>query len=480
MNSHLRLKNHLLLAALAAAYPALSNAAPAARIEFAAGNVMAITSSGQRQLSRGSEVNSGDTVNTGDGRAQLRFADGAMMSLQPGTEFRIDDYNYNGKNDGQEKGFFSLLRGGLRTISGYIGKGNRDAYRVTTSVATIGIRGTEWSGTLSGTGDDTQLNLGTGEGAIEACNAGGCITVASGESAVVIGSSAPRRTDVRPSLPPQGTVNPPPPLAPYTPTENRNPDGTLPVIENATAQFPTGTNYAVAASGLFNTGEGISQIIDQNAPASVTFVDGKPTAIAGSGYTYTPVSVVEMATLKDEGSPDAVIGWGRWTAGQAVDNVYGSTYNLIDGHFVVGVPTSNAQIAQLSGTYSYDVKGATTPTWANSSGATGTGTLNSANLAVNFNGGAGYNTNLSVNVTADGKTFTANASGGSSTTSNFNGSGWGSVGSNSAYLQYKGLLAGNNAKFAGVTFGFQEYGGSNTVVHGAIGFGKGAVVPPPQ
>jgi hypothetical protein len=117
------------------------------------------------------------------------------LPLQPQTEFRIDDYNYNGKNDGQEKGFFSLLRGGLRTISGYIGKGNRDAYKVTTSVATIGIRGTEWTGSLvpGASPEETELTLNTGEGAIEACNASGCITIAGGEAAVVSRAAPTRR-----------------------------------------------------------------------------------------------------------------------------------------------------------------------------------------------------------------------------------------------------------------------------------------------
>ena len=38
---------------------------------------------------------------------------------------------------------FSLVKGGLRTVSGLIGKrGNRDAYKMNTATATIGIRGT--------------------------------------------------------------------------------------------------------------------------------------------------------------------------------------------------------------------------------------------------------------------------------------------------------------------------------------------------
>src|SRR3954447_15635220 len=99
--------------------PCTTLAVPAARVEFVAGNVSATSQTGQtRALAKGTEVDSGDTVNTRDGRVQLRFTDGAYISLQSQTLFRIDDYRYDGKSDGSGRGFFSLLKGGLRTITG--------------------------------------------------------------------------------------------------------------------------------------------------------------------------------------------------------------------------------------------------------------------------------------------------------------------------------------------------------------------------
>ena len=98
----LRLKNHVLLMALAAAYPVVSYGAAAARVDFAVGTVQAVAAGGaQRPLSKGAEISAGETIRTGDdGRAQLRFADGALMSLQPRTEFRIDAYTYASKGEG--------------------------------------------------------------------------------------------------------------------------------------------------------------------------------------------------------------------------------------------------------------------------------------------------------------------------------------------------------------------------------------------
>src|SRR5262249_33433404 len=112
MNPLICFRKHVLLMTLAIGCPIIGQAASAARVEFASGQSVAITASGvQRQLSRGSELQSGEAVRTGDNaRLQLRFSDGAMMSLQPQTEFRIDGYNYNGKIDGEEKGFFSLIK----------------------------------------------------------------------------------------------------------------------------------------------------------------------------------------------------------------------------------------------------------------------------------------------------------------------------------------------------------------------------------
>jgi hypothetical protein len=48
--------------------------------------------------------------------------------------------------DGQQgsRAFFKLLKGGFRAVSGLIGKADRNEYRVSTPVATIGIRGTDY------------------------------------------------------------------------------------------------------------------------------------------------------------------------------------------------------------------------------------------------------------------------------------------------------------------------------------------------
>src|SRR5689334_21071855 len=133
----------VLVAAVAAAF-AGDAAAVAGWVDFATGGATVADSQGrQRALGKGDNLDKGDTVRTGsDGRAQIRFTDGAYVSLQPNSEFAIKDYNFEGKTDGSERGFFALARGAMRTVTGLIGRVNRNRYQVATPTATIGIRGT--------------------------------------------------------------------------------------------------------------------------------------------------------------------------------------------------------------------------------------------------------------------------------------------------------------------------------------------------
>lgn len=168
----------LLFAVAALLFSSSVLAAPAARVEFAVGNISAVAADGRvRALVKGASVDEGDTVNTNEGRVQLRFSDDGFVSLHTGTVFRIDQYRWDGRNDGSERIFLNLIKGGLRTITGKLTKHNRKAYKMTTMVATLGIRGTEYTMQLNG-----DLSGSVAEGEIEVCNAGGCLAVAAGQS----------------------------------------------------------------------------------------------------------------------------------------------------------------------------------------------------------------------------------------------------------------------------------------------------------
>ena len=173
----------LAVAIATGATPVLANAA-AGRIEFAYGQVAIENASGtDESIRKGKKVNAGDTVVTERGRAQIRFTDGSFVSLQPKTSFKIDDYNYAGKEDGSERSVFSLFRGGLRTITGLIGRRNKSNYRLNTPVATIGIRGTAYRLLIQ---DDGSLILGCNFGGCSATNDGGTTNTDAGGVILVL------------------------------------------------------------------------------------------------------------------------------------------------------------------------------------------------------------------------------------------------------------------------------------------------------
>jgi hypothetical protein len=120
----------------------------AGRVLISAGQVIAIRGGRSLPLVTGAMIEVGDRISTGpESTAQLRFTDASIISLKPQTEFLVNEYSFNGSEDGSEKVLFSLLRGGLRTVTGLIGHLHKANYGVQTPSATIGIRGTVWGAT---------------------------------------------------------------------------------------------------------------------------------------------------------------------------------------------------------------------------------------------------------------------------------------------------------------------------------------------
>lgn len=326
-----RLKNHALLMALSAAYPVMSYAVGAAQIDFAAGPVTAVSATGtQRQLTKGAEVGNGDTIRTGDGgRAQVRFSDGAMVSLQPATEFRIDNYQFANKPDGQEKGFFSLLKGGMRTITGLIGRSNRDNYKVTTSVATIGIRGTEYTSGLSPNGDELLVH--TGGGLVEVCNGAGCVLLAAGESGVVGGKNEqPKRTDARPKLPP---AQPDPSVLPVFSTSEILSGGlipTSPMPTTGSAKFSSTSVSGLSLAKMDVTfGATTSYIVSLTGTGNIFNVNGSGSL---SGNTFSNNSLTGSGSFCGCSCSGSVSGTFYGAGAQSV----GISYQVTGSSTVTG------------------------------------------------------------------------------------------------------------------------------------------------
>lgn len=118
---------------------------------FYSGVVSAQSAEGKlRLLGIKSDVDAGDILMTErDSYAQIKFKDGSQITLRPGSRMKVEDFRFDESRPNQDNAVFRLIKGGLRAFTGLIGKrGNRDSYRMETTTATIGIRGTHYGALL--------------------------------------------------------------------------------------------------------------------------------------------------------------------------------------------------------------------------------------------------------------------------------------------------------------------------------------------
>ena len=441
------------------------------RIVFSVGDVVGIDSDGkQRRLAKGSKLSAGDTVRTRRGRAQIRFTDGGYTSLQPNTEFRIDDFHYDAKRVEESVGFFSLLKGGLRTITGIVGKIRKKAYQLRTPVATVGIRGTEYLAVLG-----NSLTVHVGDGEIEVCSNAGCTPFGAHQTGYV--ASADSRA-VR--------VAHPPSLAPPQERQVYAYNGGYQAQFDAGAQFsssdfrtlaplPDGPFYALAVSW----GENIS-IADLFATGLLSPPGELTNAafdIAGGLSEYSSNNLGRIPITGDVGSAQIAdlgfsgpVGWGRWTMGSANAgsssggsvpvNLAGSSSH----HYVIGFPTA----VMPTNTATYSLAGATSPTLA--SGTGGPGTMNSADLVADFGKGTMA---LNMDMTVNGSNYvTTDLRMSLDSPGTFSGSG-STISSgcvSSCFTNVEGFFAGDDASHAGL--GYKTDISGTDYINGAAAFKK--------
>ncbi len=97
---------------------------------------------GIRTLEKGANVFLGETISTAiDSFVVLKMIDKSKLSIRPQSEMTLKAFS---EESGKEEALFDLVKGGLRALSGEIGKKNPEQFRVETVVASIGIRGTDF------------------------------------------------------------------------------------------------------------------------------------------------------------------------------------------------------------------------------------------------------------------------------------------------------------------------------------------------
>ena len=95
-----------------------------------------------------SEVEQGDTLLTEkETYALIKLIDNSEITLKPNSSFVIEQFSYVAEQPDGDRAIFSLLKGGLRSVTGLLGKRNKERFEMKTPAATIGIRGTTFVAT---------------------------------------------------------------------------------------------------------------------------------------------------------------------------------------------------------------------------------------------------------------------------------------------------------------------------------------------
>lgn len=447
--------------AIAACFPAAGYAA-VARVDFAVGNVIAVGPDGRsRPLAKGSQIDVGDTVNTQQGRAQLRFEDGAYMSLQPETAFKVEEFRFVEKGAGNDNIVMNLLKGGMRTITGLIGRANKRNYRFRTEVATIGIRGTEYSVRYT-----NSIEVFCAGGSIAVENEGGTLVLGPGQGGFVPSpKQEPRRTEERPFLPPTAASNTEDPQEQITDPVNalqENFGPTTPILLTGTL---TGNWAAVHHPDLRLGQPRINSFINE-----VVTLDANGTLQSFTDTIDLPfTSTVGTASAISSGN-DGLIAWGRWENGITGGDGLFSAGNVTQDplHYVVGLPVTNMP---TSGIATYSMMGATTPSF---NGIVTDASLLDSKITVNFGTSSAFY-DFKMNVASQGGSATLSTptgglqivlSGSQLFTGQFTSLLSDSTSISTASLQVQGFLSGPGAVRAGMAYDVSVTslsGGSGTV-----------------
>ena len=299
------------------------------------------------QAAKNTELNAGDTVETKDGRLQLALIDGGKVSLQPNTIYKINKYEFSGKEDGTEYAFTELIKGGLRTVSGLVGHKNRDRYQLKTTAATIGIRGTEFTVNFN----DNILLMTTNHGSVDVCNQAGCLNATTGQSIEVNVGGAPKFSKK---------------------------------TAQAAAAAPTEAAQAVAAApsgkAVFSAGEEVALVAPVAPTPAVLPASGTVVSLAiptGGGTVFSEVitgdiaydssnNVTQVSTSTGKiikplafaatNSSDGIISWGQATGGTY--SAAGTSTGMSRYDYIAG---ATPNLAGRVGTATYNVFGSTAP-----------------------------------------------------------------------------------------------------------------------
>ena len=137
-------------------------------------------------LSVDATVFAGEAISTGaDARLALTLADGTTLTLGERASLTLDDFIFRPAG---ETRFRASVVGAFRFVSGKLGPHAKRDAEVTTPVATIGVRGTDfWGGPING-----EFGVVVLEGSVTVTTRGGTIVLrAAGQGTDIAGADTP-------------------------------------------------------------------------------------------------------------------------------------------------------------------------------------------------------------------------------------------------------------------------------------------------
>ncbi|MDX2218708.1 MAG: FecR domain-containing protein [Burkholderiales bacterium] len=401
---------------------ATAHAQVAGRVLLAVGEVSALRNGQVVPLTIGATVENRDSLRVGTASsAQIRFSDDSIVALRAGTEFKVENYTFTGREGAGSQAVFNLVRGGFRTLTGLIGRTNRENYLMRTPISTLGIRGTSYTLVLCQQDcfdEDGQLAPDGSyglvlEGRVAVTNAGGIAEFGADEAFFV----ADART------PPQPLLSRPGFLRDRLEARQRQRDreavlamrreaGDRPDLRKDGSQAPrfiAGTanapiaavdlkdesgNIAVLGAGL-GLGIGWTAGLEERAQVeggrgTVIALDGQTKSFDGFKFLANGMSGARgSAPLRDVGgfTGDGGMVWGRWDSGAQI-SLNSQTFAPPTGVFFVygnltppsALPQPLASTTALQGTLTYDYVGGPRPT----DGAGSAGQFLNGSFTVNF------------------------------------------------------------------------------------------------
>jgi hypothetical protein len=316
----------------------------------------------------GEKLEKNDVINSAKGsKAQITLDDNTIITIGQNSTLNIFDYVYDESNPKDSKASFGFMKGSFKSITGKIGKINKERFKLKTKSASIGIRGT----TIIG---NQQIIICT-DGAISVTANGVTVDVAKQELTRTPQGEAPTppeplKQDTLDNLeqqtgggnndntPPQNDDTPPeaPPVISSTPPSDP-PKPDIPTTTTTTIKKEHSTLSNFSTLGYVNTiikdgstfksfKNGEMGIKDFDPNIEPTENEPKP-QIGSSSQINIDNKKIYNSTLKEDTSidsltdqnNDAYLSWGEWEG-----TVEGVTYT---GGWIAGTKTAKSIVDNL-------------------------------------------------------------------------------------------------------------------------------------